>query len=502
LNVEYVLIYQTLNHQIDVQALTVKNADNISLNIRPKTCQLLLLLVKNSGKPLNKKTLLETVWAGSVVSEQVVFQSINEIRQLFPNSDVIKTIPKQGYVWLPHVVIKENVKTINITVKKALFFLCALMVVLASYSLVKQQYDASNEMQLTQQNVSGSIVILPTQNQIEGNDHSWVRLGMMDQVIQRLPNSQYSGVLQTDYVLEVLKRASAPLINMLPEHIQQIFKVSGAELIVSSKLTGAPHDYQLSYVFHYRNRLKKGVLFNRKIQSLIDEFSLLITTQLGDEVLPLEVTYQADFNNELLGAAIEKHLEGDYKLANPMLESIVLSNPENLTAQRILVENLFRLKLFKQAAERIDIALPIAQKLKDKDELTRLLYSKALYHYVTYNDAIAADITVQALVIARENNDWLLMAHIKNIQANVAANNNNYQLAEALYHEEKQHHQVLHCPVGEAQSWANLARLAKMQNQPKKFTAAINRAIDIAKARDLSSQLSYFIKTKKKGINQ
>lgn len=380
--------------------------------------------------------------------------------------------------------------------------LFALVVILATYFLFNQQFYTSNDVPLAQQKVKGSIVVLPTENKIEGNDHSWVRLGMMDQVIQRLPNSQYSSVLQTDYVFEVLKRASAPLNNLLPEHIQQIFKVSGAELIVSSKLIGVPHDYQLIYVFHYRNRLKKGVILNKRIQSLIDEFSQLIASQLGNEPLPLEMTYQADFNNELLGAAIENNLEGNYKLAHSMLESIVLSNPENLTAQRILVGNLFRLRQLKQAGERIEIALPIARRLKDKGELTRLLYLKSLYLYVTGKDSKAADIALQALTSAKENNDWLIMAHIKNIQANIAINNSNFQLAETLFNEEKQHHQVLRCPAGEAQSWANLAILAKQQNQPEKFDIAINQAIDIARVRDLSSQLGYFMQTKEKGFSQ
>ena len=52
---------------------------------------------------LVNSTFLKTVWADSVVAEQVVFQSINELRQIFTNQEVIKTIPKQGYVWLPDV---------------------------------------------------------------------------------------------------------------------------------------------------------------------------------------------------------------------------------------------------------------------------------------------------------------------------------------------------------------------------------------------------------------
>ena len=117
------------------------------------------------------------------------------------------------------------------------------------------------------------------------------------------------------------------------------------------------------------------------------------------------------------------------------------------------------------------------------------------------NDKGAEEITEQALIFAMENKDWLLMAHIKNIKANIAVNNRDYKLAEKLYNEEMQHHQVLHCPVGEAQSWANLARLAKTQNQPEKFDFAINKAITIANTRELTSQLNYFIQTKENGFN-
>jgi len=61
MNEEPPLIYQTLKHEIDVQGLAVKNADDVNLNIRPKTCQLLIFLLENSGRSINKHTLLESV---------------------------------------------------------------------------------------------------------------------------------------------------------------------------------------------------------------------------------------------------------------------------------------------------------------------------------------------------------------------------------------------------------------------------------------------------------
>ena len=95
--------YQTLDYYINPHALTLRSIGGDMIAIRPKTCQLLLLLLENAGKPVSKQHILETVWADSVVAEQVVFQSINELRQIFTNEEVIKTIPKQGYMWLPDV---------------------------------------------------------------------------------------------------------------------------------------------------------------------------------------------------------------------------------------------------------------------------------------------------------------------------------------------------------------------------------------------------------------
>ncbi|TMP76932.1 hypothetical protein CWC05_21090, partial [Pseudoalteromonas ruthenica] len=67
--------------------------------LRPKTFELLVLLAKAPGKVISKAQILESVWPDSVVEEQVIFQSINEIRKEFDSSEIIKTFPKKGYAW-------------------------------------------------------------------------------------------------------------------------------------------------------------------------------------------------------------------------------------------------------------------------------------------------------------------------------------------------------------------------------------------------------------------
>lgn len=484
------MIYQTLNHQIDEQALTITDGQHQPLNIRPKTCQLLLLLLKNAGQAVSKQTLLEQVWSDAVVTEQVIFQSINEIRQLFAGTEVIKTIPRQGYLWLPEVTVKENAKKSPLPFKTAALVCCLVVVVLFGWFFTgarqtEEVPDSSALMPLDISKAKGSIVILPTQNLIDGNDHSWVRLGMMDQLIQRLPNTSDYLVLQTDYVLEVLKRADAPYDNIQPEHIKQVFTVSGAEFIVASKLLGGAHDYRLQFEFYYRNMSKKGVLFDKDIQSLIDQFSLVIGKHLGDNSVDIATGYLSDFNNEMLGNAIELSHKRQYQAAVALLQSIVLSHPQNLTAQRLLIDNLFYSRALDKIPGRLKTVLPLARRMQDEDELTRLLFQKALYESVTGGFLEAQSVSDEALNIAEQNQDWLYMAYIKNLQAQLAIENSDYALAERLYTESKQHQQVLRCPAGEIVAWSYLAKLARVQNQTEKFEHALLQAKTIAENRDL-----------------
>ncbi|OUS18629.1 hypothetical protein A9Q97_00715, partial [Rhodospirillales bacterium 47_12_T64] len=46
---------------------------------------------------------LSTVWDDVTVGEQVLFQTIRELRNLFSGLDVIKTHPRKGYAWVINV---------------------------------------------------------------------------------------------------------------------------------------------------------------------------------------------------------------------------------------------------------------------------------------------------------------------------------------------------------------------------------------------------------------
>ncbi len=65
---------------------------------RPNEAKLLALFLAEPQTVFSKDDILDRVWAGKVVSEQAVFQSISNLRNLF-GEGAIKTFPKKGYQW-------------------------------------------------------------------------------------------------------------------------------------------------------------------------------------------------------------------------------------------------------------------------------------------------------------------------------------------------------------------------------------------------------------------
>ena len=74
------------------------------VSITAKMCDVLLVLLVNSPRPVTKELIYQTVWPNVVVSEQLIARAISDLRKVFgdsaKNSKFIETLPKAGYRWL------------------------------------------------------------------------------------------------------------------------------------------------------------------------------------------------------------------------------------------------------------------------------------------------------------------------------------------------------------------------------------------------------------------
>lgn len=76
--------------------LLTKNGEVLA--IRHTEAKVLAVLLEQVDTVFNKEDILSHVWQNKTVSEQVVFQNMSNLRNLFGN-EAIKTFPKRGYQW-------------------------------------------------------------------------------------------------------------------------------------------------------------------------------------------------------------------------------------------------------------------------------------------------------------------------------------------------------------------------------------------------------------------
>lgn len=91
------MLYTFKDFKFDSDSLLLtKNGE--PLEVRYNEIKVLALLLEHPDRVLSKENILSSVWQDKVVSEQVVFQNISQLRSLF-GDDAIKTFPKRGYQW-------------------------------------------------------------------------------------------------------------------------------------------------------------------------------------------------------------------------------------------------------------------------------------------------------------------------------------------------------------------------------------------------------------------
>src|SRR5581483_8264089 len=81
------------------------------VSLRPKTLEVLLVLVEHRGELLPKEKLLELVWPDTIVEENNLARHISTLRRVFADQaaggEYIITVPLRGYRFVAPVSVSE-----------------------------------------------------------------------------------------------------------------------------------------------------------------------------------------------------------------------------------------------------------------------------------------------------------------------------------------------------------------------------------------------------------
>lgn len=495
------LQYKTCDRIINVHQQNIVFNDE-TVKVRPKTFSLLLCFLQNPFQVLSKKQLLDTVWDDVEVNEQVLFQTIRELRQLFGEEEVIKTHPRKGYAWVADVeeapdkkppveekpAVNEKPPSGNSNetppLKPArkrptplLAFSLSIMVCLVVYfGLVGPQAVSAN--------LQGSLVILPMQNNIQDSDHQWVYLGAMDQLITALQSTEKLAVMNTDYVLEIIKDAD---ITSTPrqQDISRIFEVSGASLVVQSQLSGTTQDYRLKYTFHFKNDKKRGVIFGNNLNDALQQLASKIAVYTGQSLNVPDHQLASEFGNEILVRALELQEKRDDAGAVKLYNTLLQVEPNNVTARRLLARSYLSLSQYDLAKTHLLEAITLTQS-HNAIELPRIHLGLAWVEVAQANYDAAKEQLLIADAFAIDNNDWLYRAYIAQLQGLINRTTKQFEQAYSDFDNALSYHGVIQCPIGTSVVLLDLTSLAIVEGKTDKAEQYLNRAASIINNRKLT----------------
>src|SRR5438552_17500497 len=93
------MLLKFLGFTLDPERCSLLTADR-DIKLRPKTFDILRLLLENAGRLVRREELISTVWHNVIVNEESVTQCVSELRQALGDQahKIIKTISRRGYL--------------------------------------------------------------------------------------------------------------------------------------------------------------------------------------------------------------------------------------------------------------------------------------------------------------------------------------------------------------------------------------------------------------------
>ncbi len=480
-------------------------------SIRPKTLQLLLLLIDRAGQVHNKQALLDAVWDSAGAQEYLLFQSINEIRNLFKPLTVIKTFPRQGYQWV-HDAEKITVATIDeplmssnelpvsisinpkepnqqINSKRisiSLIFLLIMSVIFYSMFFAQTpQESTEKQVQFEENPLSRELVVLPIENMINDAQHQWVRLGAMDVVIQKLKSQQKITVLDVEDIMMALARGGGFGLDDFEQQSRILRSQLGEIVTLHSKLIGGPMEYQLHYSLIGRYHIKQGIVFADELDELWDTLLLEVMEnyQTPYKKNSLDIAQQvADYQ---FLQAMEQYHRGDINLASQYFSVLLNSQPQNITARRYLLKSLVLLKQFQRAQKIGEQALEFALKHDNHKEHLRILFELGVLASQQQQYIKANELFERSRVLAEQHLDNLYAAYAHSEIGHLLVKQQQWQQADLMYQQALAYHQGFNCPYGQINNLDALSNTAFAQNNTDKAMMHFDQAIAIANKNEL-----------------
>ncbi len=479
--------YTFADIELDLTAgIIIKAGEKI--NVRAKTLLVLTYLIQHPKDIVTKKTLLETIWHDVVVQDQVLVQSIKEIRDIL-GSEVIKTYPRTGYQWTVQLTPMTSKKRFALSqLSKRNIAILTTVAVLLIALLISQVVNLSPLDEFSSKRNVMTVGFLPINNDMPDDIHDWVTATGTQYLNQRLQQQSNLLPLSTTKLLSLLSQHnnSSNTLFDVPLTLQN---ASLADVIVKTRLLGYPQDFQLHYSLYNGKTVEHGVEFASSVEHALDQLVERIAIRFDTfKASDSGVAYHP-FSNEAFARGITLYLAGEYIKATAFFASALQSNPNLLVARRYLAACYIKTNKLAEGVTLIQKNIESAKKSGAFREEIRsnLLIGASLLHWHQTNNSLGKNQLLQAThyiesakALAENHHDLLFIAYAYEELGAIERIQQNYPQAITLQKAALAVHQGFRGNYGQTRALIGLARIAHEQGNQQLSDEYFNKALVIA----------------------
>ena len=298
-------IFEFDDLEIDCNNFRVRKAGR-DVTVTPRAFDVLMLLVRNGGRVVEKQEIFDNVWKDTFVSDNALSKVVKEIRQALDddaaNPRYIETVPKRGYRLIAQVAISEPEPVAvrknpvidsqaaeaqrgrSIISNRSVFALLVLIIGLGTFAFYYFiQGKTSVESEATDVPID-SIAVLPFENAAQDPNADYLSEGMAESLINDLAQMSDLKVMSLGSVFHYEGKVPDPQrigndlnvravltgsVRLVEDQI--VVNVSLDDTRQGRHIWGEQYVRKFADVLTVQNDIEQNVLSNLRVKLLLPE---------------------------------------------------------------------------------------------------------------------------------------------------------------------------------------------------------------------------------------
>jgi DNA-binding winged helix-turn-helix (wHTH) protein/tetratricopeptide (TPR) repeat protein len=314
--------------------------------LEPKVFALLLYLIEQRHRAVDKDEIQDAVWTGTIVSETALTRAIMKARRAVGDSAdaqaVIRTVHGHGYQFIAPLSDKAiAVETPDRKSSSRLprVFAAAIAITLLGFMAYLWPDKPPTE--------SVHLAIMPVENLTDDSEYDWARLGLMGFASELVTQSSQLTVMRLSDVIRFAETNGLPDDESAAADLDELRDIYGASHLLRTRLEQTAGTLRLSYALHtIGGQVERGTMVGPEPTALLRGMIRSVTSMLDDRAgISDEITVIAEdaFINEAYSRGLAFSLEGRcadalqlFEIVKSATDAITRAHYEWASCSRIL----------------------------------------------------------------------------------------------------------------------------------------------------------------------